>query len=58
MEKNQDMAAEIRTAAHGEARKRNKSQDNVAHEKQDAEQEPEVRSIRSNSSKHSFKQST
>ena len=32
MEKNKDMADEIRTAAHGEARKRNKSQDNAAHE--------------------------
>ncbi len=54
MEKNKDMADEIRTAAHGEARKRNKSQDNVAHEK-DTEEEPKPMSAHSRSSNNSFK---
>lgn len=44
MEKNKDMVDEIRTAAHGEARKRNKSQDNAAHET-NADEESKPKSV-------------
>lgn len=44
MEKNKDMVDEIRTAAHGEARKRNKSQDNAAHEN-NADEESKPKSV-------------
>jgi len=58
MVKSQDMVDEIRTAAHGEARKRNKSQDVVVHEKQDPEEEQKARDRATNSSKDSLKHST
>jgi len=53
MVKSQDMVDEIRTAAHGEARKRNKSQDAAAHEKQDPEEEQKARDRATNSWKDS-----
>lgn len=57
MVKNQDMADEIRTAAHGEARKRNKSQDHAAHEKQEPEEEQKARDQSNADSKSSLKRS-
>jgi hypothetical protein len=49
MEKSKEMADEIRTAAHGEARKRNKSQDNANAVLENNPPEEETKELKSHS---------